>query len=67
MHMTAATKKQKDGNHLQSILESLMTTSSHHSASASNSQSHRRITADVPEEITPKSPYHLRISRLTVD
>jgi len=44
-----------------------MTTSPHHSASASNSQSHRRITADVPEEITPKSPYHLRISRLTVD
>jgi len=44
-----------------------MTTSPHHSASASNSQYHRRVTVDVPEEITPKSPYHLRISRLTVD
>lgn len=36
-------------------------------ASVSSSQPRRRIKADVTEKAAAESPYHLRISRLTVD
>ncbi|WP_336194729.1 ATP-binding protein [Pseudomonas aeruginosa] len=45
-----------------------MATSPRRTASVSSSQPRRRIEADVTEKATAaESPYHLRISRLTVD
>ncbi|MHA6859089.1 ATP-binding protein [Ralstonia pseudosolanacearum] len=65
MHAAVA-KKTEDGNRPQPILESLMATSPR-AASVSSSQPRRRIKADVTEKAAAESPYHLRISRLTVD
>jgi len=44
-----------------------MTTSPRHAASASRRSSHHRMSSDAPENTVKKSPYRLRISRLTVD